>query len=136
MTVPRPFRPGPGHHQPGQSQSVEPQLRITVKHWEPSITVLEVAGEIDSVTAATMGEQIQDQFDPRRVLLVDLSEVTFLCSAGLSVLLDSRAKAHVSGVDLRLIATARPVQRLIALTGLEEPLPTYPTLLAALPLQR
>ncbi|GAB3286238.1 STAS domain-containing protein [Parasphingorhabdus pacifica] len=120
---------------PADPQPAGQPLRITIKRWEPTITLLEVAGEVDTVAAAELAERITAQCDPQRFLLVDLSEVTFLCSAGLVVLVESRERARTTGVDLRLIATPRPVQRLIAQAGLDG-LPTYPTLLAALPLQR
>lgn len=122
--------------QPAEPVFTGPPLRVLVKKWEPAITVLEVIGEVDTVTAPLLDERIAGQWDPQRFLLADLSEVTFLCSAGLSVLLAASEQAQTDDVDLRLIATPRPVQRLLALTGLEAALPIYPTLLAALPLQR
>lgn len=120
---------------PSVPPPVEPPVRIRAKRWEPRITLLEASGEIDTIAAGALDEHLREHWDPRRYLLLDLSEVTFLCSAGLAVLLAAREKSLLDRVDLRLIATERPVQRLIVLTGLAESLPTYPTLLAALPLQ-
>jgi anti-sigma B factor antagonist len=74
-----------------------------------------VAGDLDSNTAP----MLQSEFD--RVLesgaqriLVDVSEVTFLSSSGLSVLIDAQQRAQQFGVN----RGNRIVDRLLVLVGL------------------
>ena len=90
-------------------------LEITVDRDVDGAPVVTVAGELDSsnahVLAARMGSVTHT--DPER-LVFDLSDLRFMDSAGLAILV--RAAAEIDTIELR-----RPspiVSRLIELTGL------------------
>lgn len=59
-------------------------------------------------------------------LVVDLSEVSFLGAAGLSVLVEAGATAGASGVGLYVVARTRPVLRPLTLTGLDSEFAVFP----------
>ncbi|HEY3737842.1 MAG TPA: STAS domain-containing protein [Jatrophihabitans sp.] len=80
--------------------------------------VLGLHGELDIATAASAGLAL-DTVPPPTKLVVDVSELSFMDSSGLAVLLGARNR----GYDLRLRRPSTIVRDLIAATGLNEILP-------------
>ena len=66
----------------------------------------------------------------RRYLIIDMSRTTFCDSAGVQVIIDTYNQAAAAGTRLRLVATA--VVRILTLVGVDQLMPIYPTLEAAL----
>lgn len=64
------------------------------------------------------------------VLIIDMSETTFCDSAGVQAIIATYRQATATGTELRLVATA--VLRILTLTGVDQLIPIYPTLEAAL----
>lgn len=82
--------------------------------------ILALAGEFDLYTAPEVG-RVLDQIlrrAPRR-LVVDLSQVCFLNSAGLEVLLACHRRAGAQ-TDLRIVATTRSTWRPLQIARLHE----------------
>lgn len=95
-----------------------------------SAVVLSVAGEVDVVSAPKLAAAAADAASSASTLLVvDLSQVKFFGSAGLSVLVGARETAPDLG--LKVIASAQ-VRRPIEVTGLDKVLEVYDTLEQAL----
>ncbi|MFC5104961.1 STAS domain-containing protein [Kibdelosporangium philippinense] len=88
----------------------------------PSGPVLSVRGEIDTVTAPQLQVSVEQALPSDGVLVVDLSGVTFLSSAGLSVLV----RAHQRG-DVRIV-TNPTILRVFTLTGLAQTLRLFASL--------
>jgi anti-anti-sigma factor len=76
--------------------------------------VVALTGELDVLTAPDVRRVLQDAGADGDVV-VDLSEVTFIDCSNLGTLLEARNRL---GSRLSLRACSRPVQRLLALTGL------------------
>lgn len=93
--------------------------------------VLVLDGDIDLHTAPTVREALESALAeaPRR-LVVDLSAVRFLNSAGLAVLLDGH-RAAASRTDLRLVATTRATWRPLQITRAHEHLVIHSSRAAA-----
>ena len=94
--------------------------------------VVEVSGEVDLQTADQVEAAITGGIagQPSAVVL-DLSAVTFLDSAGLAVL----ARAHTAAgerVAFRVVAPHRAVRRRIQLAGMDGMLVTFQTVAEAL----
>ena len=99
--------------------------------------VLLVEGEIDGLTAPRLRAAIDTAFDRLngRVLVLDLTQVEFLGSAGLRALLDSAAEAmRLDGYQpLRVVVDEnRPVVRPIEIVGLDNVLALYDSVSDAL----
>jgi anti-anti-sigma factor len=75
--------------------------------------VLWVGGELDIATAATLRSHLEGLGDEK--VLLDLSEVTFMDSSGISVLI---WKHHNGGVTLRGVQPAQ--MEVLEITGLIE----------------
>lgn len=100
---------------------------VVREHRDGSVVVLTVEGTIDMVTAPRFLADVRAALRARPpVVVIDLTNVTFLAAAGLHVLDVARAEAG----DRMLLAvvasgpvTARPMQ----ITGLTDIVDTYPT---------
>lgn len=107
--------------------SANDPITTSVAHRD-GIAVVTVGGEIDSFTAPALEAAIAEALavDPT-ALIIELSTVTFLASAGLQILAATHDKVSKSAhftVVAKGPATSRPIQ----LTGLDETLDIYPTL--------
>ncbi|MFP5022172.1 STAS domain-containing protein [Pseudonocardia phyllosphaerae] len=102
--------------------------------------MVHASGEVDTVTAPFLAEQLQGWIAAAPKIVLDLSRVSFIGSAGLSVLLEGHAEAERNGVGLQLACgEARQVRRLLQITGTLEhldvvdPIPQEVTPLFAVP---
>lgn len=83
---------------------------------EDTVTVLRVTGEVDSAAAPYLRAHLSvATTDSSVVLVVDLSDVTFMSCSGLLPLLEAQARV---GDRLWLRDLSRPVRRLLDITGL------------------
>jgi anti-sigma B factor antagonist len=83
--------------------------------------VIHVAGEMDMMTVRLLDEHLTEVARtvlPSTQVELDLGEVTFMGSAGLSCLLRHDERRRLAGGALRVVATSRAVRRAIELTGL------------------
>lgn len=82
--------------------------------------VLTVAGEIDLSTADALQTALDAALDAKDTteVAVDLSEVGFLDSAGLRVLVSGQRTAEERELGFRVIGAQPRVRKVIAITGL------------------
>ncbi|WP_410655775.1 STAS domain-containing protein [Amycolatopsis sp. lyj-112] len=98
-----------------------PPLTVATEHCGRTL-VLIVDGDVDLHTAPAVHQALESALSRRpRRLVVDLSRVQFLNSAGLEVLLDAHQQA-APHTDLRLVATTRATWRPLQITRLHEQL--------------
>lgn len=109
---------------PADGNRVRPQdlLRVTAQRSGGAV-VLAVAGEIDLLSAPVLGDGVATALaDAPDLLVIDLSEVSFLASIGITVLLEARREAG-DGTRVRVVAPeGGVVNRTLQLTGLHEAL--------------
>lgn len=116
-------------HIPGVRPSIGGMsgLAIAVHHDPLPALVVEVSGELDTLTAPRLLDVLNVALRERcPVLVVDLTGVTFLGSAGLAVLAGTHEHAgpHTA---LRIVACLRATLRPLQLTGLATMLQLYPS---------
>lgn len=88
--------------------------------------VVTVAGEIDLLVADRLRKTLMEQVSARpEVLVVDLDEVRFFGSTGLTALALTQRAASEGGVDLRVVATNRSTLRPLQITGMTDELAIY-----------
>lgn len=109
-------------------------LNITVSNIAPDTVVCVVTGDIDLSTGSLLQDKLIKAVGAApRHLVIDLSEVEFLGSTGLKILLDLRATQQGSGRQLILIVGGnRMVMRPLQVTGLEREFDLYADLATAL----
>jgi anti-sigma B factor antagonist len=107
-------------------------LSADVRQLEHAVLVVYVAGELDMLTGPPLQDHLEELLATRPDrLIIDLSQVSFMGSTGLSVLICIRQKAIPTGTTLQLSGTsARAISVPLEITGLNhlfEILPTPPT---------
>lgn len=94
--------------------------------------VLMIAGEVDITNAEAFRDHLQALVaGPSPAVIVDLSLVTFMDSAGLGVLIGALRSMHRAGGTLRVVGTTRHLVELFDVTGVHKILPLHPTVAAA-----
>ena len=98
----------------------EPDFEVRVSE-QPGIPVLAVRGEIDVASAPEFHASLSDLIGKgSEVVMVDLSEVSFIDSSGLGALVGAEKEMRGAGHELRLVVTQPQITRLLELTGLDE----------------
>ena len=112
---------------PERSWTVAP-LDVRTATTPGGARVVAVAGEVDLATAPQLDAALAGLLPAAgsRVVL-DLSEVTFLASRGIAVLIDAYERAVERGVELHLVVTRPQVHRILEMTGLLAVLPCHAT---------
>lgn len=97
-----------------------------------SPAVVRLSGDLDVFLKGKLGQELQVAEDSG-VLVIDLSAVTFIDSAGLSVLIDAHKRAARIGGDVRLVVQqTQQVYRILQITGLTRMFKIFATEAAAL----
>ena len=94
--------------------------------------VLAVSGEVDMLSAPQLAEAMQTALAGKpAALIVDLTKVEFLASAGMSVLVNGQAEL-VPPTRLAVVADGPATSRPLKLMGIDSVLPLHRTLDSAL----
>lgn len=95
---------------------------------EADTVVLSVTGALDILTAADFTEELLAAIgEAPRAVIVDMSDLDFLASAGMSALVEGHRAAE-SGTTLVVVADGPATSRPLTITGLTELIALYPTL--------
>ena len=93
--------------------------------------VVALRGELDVTCAAEATAAVTVGAAPGQLVIVDLAGLHFIDCAGLRALAAAQRQARQDGGDVLLAAPDGLVRRLLALTGLDSVLDTYPSVTAA-----
>ena len=103
----------------------------------PGFTIARLAGEIDIATTPALRERLLSVLGPDvRLLIIDLSGVSFCDVSGLAVLIGAQRRARGLGITVRLAAPRPQMARLLCVTGLESHFTICATLDDVLPAHR
>lgn len=111
--------------------STNPELANFDEKWIGSVAVVSASGAIDMLTAPELAHRIEATLlkQPKAVV-VDLTDVDFLASAGMQVLVAAQEAA--SGARLVVAADGPATSRPLKITGITDIIDMYPTLDEAL----
>jgi anti-anti-sigma factor len=108
-------------------QSDEP-LRIAIEQVRPDLAVVRLTGDLDLLTAPLLHDQLWPLLaGPDGMVIIDLSGVVFLGSAGLSELAAASDTAGRHGTVMRLVADTHAVLRPLEVTGMHTLFPIFDT---------
>jgi anti-sigma B factor antagonist len=111
---------------------IDPTAFEVGEHQSGQAVVLTVSGEVDMMTAPQLAEAIHNALaSSPETLIVDLSNVEFLASAGMTVLVTAQADV-VPPTRFAVVAEGPATSRPIKLMGIDTVLPLYSTLDGAL----
>ena len=95
---------------------LDPEIRRADNH-----ALVLLRGELDSSTAGQLYEQLSELTRDGVVhVALDLSELEFMDSTGLSTLVKAHQRAEETGQEFGLVRGPQQVQRLLSLTGVED----------------
>ncbi|HWF72676.1 MAG TPA: STAS domain-containing protein [Solirubrobacteraceae bacterium] len=96
------------------------EFRLDVRRTDEA-TVVAVSGELDLVSSTALEEALEelDASKPGFIVL-DLTEVDFMDSAGLAVVVRAHQRAESAGRQFGLISASPQIRRLLSLTGMDE----------------
>ena len=110
------------------------QLAQLTEELHGSIAVARVRGEIDASNATWLDQRLRALVTNQcEGLAVDLSDTTYVDSAGIALMFGLSTALRQHQQQLRLVvADGSPIARMTRLTGLAEAVPVHPTLESAL----
>jgi anti-sigma B factor antagonist len=107
-------------------------LPVTDLHHATGPVVVRLPAEVDMDNAERVGEQLCSAFTRgAAVVIADLTPTAFCDSAGTRQLLLAHHYAGACDAQIRFVIPGRNVLRVLTLTGLDQLLPIYPSLDAA-----
>ncbi|WAL69141.1 STAS domain-containing protein [Amycolatopsis cynarae] len=128
MTAAEPFShpltefafPRPRTATEARPEVVSPPMRVRVRRPRPGLAIVVIGGEVDRLSAPRLEELLTSRLrGTLRALVVDLSGVDFLGTAGLSALVRADLLARQRGISLRILSgDNRGVVRALRLTDL------------------
>jgi anti-anti-sigma factor len=102
---------------------VESKFRVDVRN-EGRAAVIVVSGELDLASSPELEQVIEGMSESATELLViDLRELDFMDSTGLSIIVKAHQRFAEDGRRLGLVKGSPQVQRLLDLTGVADRLP-------------
>jgi anti-sigma B factor antagonist len=99
---------------------VQSHFRVEVRN-DGRASVIAVSGELDLASSAALEEELMRVSDSEvEQVIIDLRELEFMDSTGLSTLVKAHQRAEESGKRFALVRGPQQVQRLLSLTGVAE----------------
>jgi anti-anti-sigma factor len=85
------------------------------------VTIVTTKGELDLASSPALEEELEQAWDSgAELLIIDLRELEFIDSTGLSLLIRAHQRAEGAGLRFGLVNGGPQVQRLLSLTGVGE----------------
>lgn len=102
-------------------------LTITVDDLRPDLVVVALDGVVDAASAPEVKAAL-GPFTTRTgvIVVVDLSTLTFIDSAGLGALIGAQRRLRELDSELRLTRVPDHVQKILRITALDQALPIHP----------
>jgi anti-sigma B factor antagonist len=112
--------PSMGQRRSVGSRTVQSHFRLEVRN-QGRATVIAVSGELDLASSPALQEELDRvAVSDSQMLIIDLRELDFMDSTGLSVLVRAHQRIEEQGRQLAMVKGPQQVQRLLSLTGVAE----------------
>ncbi len=121
------------HSDPAGAGAPEPgAFAVAVRSARPGVQVVEVIGDVDDGSIGAVRTGVDEALEVgARAVVLDLTRVALLASAGMTLLLDLTDGLRDRGCALVIAGGGRTVRRPLALTGLDRVLVLHDDLPAA-----
>jgi anti-sigma B factor antagonist len=91
---------------------------VLVRERDDATVVIRLSGEIDALNCDEIESTIVAATLCWEQIVIDINDVAFCCSSGLSMFVRCQQAASERGAQLALVNPSPPVQRVIEVTGL------------------
>jgi len=110
------------------------QLARIVADTHGPLAVARIEGEVDMTNARSIADRLRALLTNRSVaLIVDLGPTTYLDSSGITLLFGLSEELRRRQQELHVVVPDdSPIARVLGITGLDQVVPTHPTLEIAL----
>ena len=99
---------------------MQSHFRLEVRT-QGAATVIAVSGELDLASSPALQEELDRAAgSDAQMLIIDLRELDFMDSTGLSVLVRAHQRTEEQGRQLAMVKGPQQVQRLLSLTGVAD----------------
>lgn len=99
----------------------------------PLPTVIVLPPEVDAVNASEVAEELDRAIDQGvPVVIADMTATGFCDSSGVRVLVQAQKRAAAAGVRFRVVVTATVIRRVLSITGADQVLSLYSSLVSAM----
>jgi anti-anti-sigma factor len=103
-------------------------MEIQVVELDSSVTGVRLAGRLDAPGADLIGIKFSAAVaSPGRHAVVDLSEVSFLASMGIRLLISTARAVHLKGARMVLYGAQEPVRSVLEETAVDQIVPLVAT---------
>lgn len=82
-----------------------------------AVTIAELAGDLDANTAAEVQQQILPLAKPGSKIILDMTQVQYMSSAGLRMLLSLYRRVNTARGKLILVGLAEEIRKTMQMTG-------------------
>jgi anti-sigma B factor antagonist len=113
------------------TEAMDPRLQVAVQR-SSATAVVSVAGELDLASVPELAELLRDLEPPFDRVVLDLSELAFMDSTGLTLAITEHRRAEMDGFEFLLAGASGPVLRALRLAGLDAKLKMVPDVASAL----
>jgi anti-sigma B factor antagonist len=101
---------------------------IKTEQLDDGTALISLAGEVDLYTAPEFKQQLLEVIGQgAKIVLVDLTDTTFIDSTTLGVLVGGVKRLRPNGGQLALICDDRNITKIFEITGLDRVFTIYPT---------
>lgn len=101
--------------------AADSDLAVAAQARDPQTVVLTISGEVDAASSAAFRGGIKDALTGGyKKVLLDLTGVSFIDSAGLRVLIDSQKLGENTGASVLIESASDVVNRLLEMTALTD----------------
>jgi anti-sigma B factor antagonist len=89
-----------------------------IKTFNENTITLAITGRLDTITSVQLSDALEKIFSESAFnLIVDLSELEYISSAGLRVLLSARKQTSQLGTTLEITGVNKTVKEIFSITG-------------------
>jgi anti-sigma B factor antagonist len=101
--------------------SVQNEFRVEVHRDGAAAVVVAVSGELDLASGPELESELDQISGPAtQLVIIDLRQLDFMDSTGLSILVRAHQRLAGEGCEMSLVKGSQQVQRLLDLTGVAE----------------
>ena len=103
--------------------------RVAGRYSQDGYAIVWVRGEIDIATAPDLMKELAESVRAQQCrVVVDLTDVTFMDSTGLNVLVLARSWANAGSGEVRLVGASGMLRKVLRITGLDQIFPVHSTI--------